>query len=70
MIAPALIDDLEARLDRLVAEADLRQRRRLNVPRTGADEVAGAMAGIRCALRVWGGRAYADDPRAGSERRP
>lgn len=68
MIAPADIDALEARLDRLGDEARRRYRQRLNVPRTGADEVAGAMAEIRRAVRVWAARAAADAPRASGDR--
>ncbi|WNJ93038.1 hypothetical protein [Bosea sp. 685] len=71
MIAPALFDDIEARLDSLIAEARLRQRRQLNVRRIGPDEVAGALAGIRRELRVWRDRAAPDAPRAPvMERRP
>lgn len=64
MIPAALIDDIEARLDRLADEARLRQRQRATMRRVGSDEVGAALDGIRCALRVWGGRAAVDVPRA------
>lgn len=68
MIAPADIDALDARLDRLTDEARRRHRQRLNVPRAGADELAAALAGIRRELRVWCARAAIDAPRASGER--
>jgi hypothetical protein len=68
VIPATSIDDLEARLDQILGEVRLRQRQRASLRRTGHDDVAGALAGVRRELRCWAARAAADAPRASGER--
>jgi len=58
------LDDLEAELDKIVAEALRRERQKLNVPRACRDETAGTTAQVKRALRSWRDHASTDALRA------
>lgn len=62
-------DDIEARVDEILAEVMRRQRQRASYRRVGADEVDRALAGLRREVRCWRARAASDAPRA-EELRP